>query len=1195
MKLRNINRLFLLLTVSVSCVDEVYESSDIEREISIQVSSQDTKTSGITEIVFDEGDCLSLFDGQGNNCLFEQDNAQTGSFIGKIHGDGAPTYAVYPYCESASVVDGKISTVFPKHFEAIRSNSVICGMNLSVGEIIYSNAAYSATLKNVCGIVGVNIPEEVIGVSNVRLISKEGKALSGRVLLDYNGGQPVVCSVESGEPSVDFDIASDSKNKAEAGKYYFSILPGIYKGVRLEVTLLSGSVYSFESENTLVVERSKRTFLKDIELSDVQHAPTSSMSLEIAFPASEDGSYCPTLYKKEGQTISYLPPYGAGNYDGNTYYFEQDGFEYPIYISSDNAAGTLHHCWWKSKSGLMFSGGAKDAYIMVPTVAGKKLSAISMATNGSVRRTIRIADYPDGNADALQSGRYVEGKSGANDQLGTSIDVSALSRIGGQPIYIYFAHDAITISRIVLEYEECGNLPEIPEYYTDYIAEKTSEVSALQRELADGFIFWTDTHVSANSMNSPALINRIASVSSDPKVFWGGDAIPAYTADAPGQWLIQKGLHESIASHVKIFNVHGNHDITAKNSKDSSQGYTMSKDGVKDCFIGVMSTDIVRNSLDENGLYYYYDQTSAKVRYIVMDLYENYTEENIPWGVTSGVSDTQMEWIFNEAVLNAPEGYKLFFLMHNSVGFYRNDPMFKNLYDALLALSSHSSSQSYDFSIREDLSLLMVLGGHAHHDMQIGLGGVFYVQTASDACYEDFKRSPFADSSIQRTSGSIYEQAFDFVGISDDYETITMLRIGVGGYRRYHLKPIQMVPGDKLKLESDNAVKWFCYDSESRYESSTWTLYSDVATISADGTVTAAAPGDAVVAAMDDDHNLELFYISVSEETFVNLSDKGTANCYIVTEPGRYRFDASVKGCGRESVGAVATAHVLWETFGSSVSITSGELINNVSYRDGYVTFSTPDNFKNGNALVAVKDATGNVLWSWHIWCVSDGIQEIEYARGAGIMMDRNLGATRASANTYTSYGLLYQWGRKDPFLGSSNISQPIEPQNTLESFHEVPSSEGGTVSYSVAHPTTFILEESSSGDWLQQADNSLWSTVKTIYDPCPFGWKVPYGGDLNVWATANDSPMIFNGTWSTYYGMNFKTHFGTSVTTWYPAAGYRKGLDGELCDVGSAGFYWSTAPSADAVAGFMFSSSSNVLPIYYGKADACSVRCIKE
>ena len=1195
MKLRNINRLFLLLTMSVSCVDEVYENKDIEREITIRVSSQDTKTSGITEIVFDEGDCLSLFDARANNCLFKQDNPQAGVFVGKVHGAGAPTYAIYPYCESASVVDGKIATDFPNHFEATKSNSVVCGMNLSVGEVIYSNDTYSATLKNVCGIVGVNIPEEVIGVSNVRLISKEGKALSGRVQLDYNGGEPVVCSVESGEPSVDFDIAYDSQNKAEAGKYYFSILPGSYKGIRLEVTLLSGSVYSFESENTLVIERNKRTFLKGIELSDVQHAPTSSMILDLTFPASEDGTYCPTLYKKEGQTISYLPPYGAGNYDGDTYYFGQDGFEYPIFISSHNAAGTLHHCWWKSKSGLMCSGGAKEAYIMVPPVPGKKLSAVSMATNGSVRRTIRIADYPDVNADALLSGKYVEGKSGANDQLGTSIDVSALSRVDGQPLYIYFAHDAITISRIVLTYEECNNLPEIPEYYTDYIAEKTSEVSALQSGTSDGFIFWTDTHVSANSMNSPALINRIASVSSNPKVFWGGDAIPAYTTDATGQWLIQKGLHESIDPQIKIFNVHGNHDITAKNGKDSSQGFTMSKEGVKDCFIGVMSSDIVRSSHDENGLYYYYDQTSAKVRYVVMDLYENYTGENIPWGVTSGVSTTQMDWIFNEAVLNAPEDYKLFFIMHNSVGFYRNDPMYKNLYDTLLALSSHGTCQSYDFSTREDLSLLMVLGGHAHHDMQIGLGGVFYVQTASDACYEDFKRSPFADSSIQRVSGSIYEQAFDYVGISEDYNTVTMVRTGVGGNRRFNLKPVPMIIGEKLKLESDNAVQWFCYDSESRYESSIWTLYSNVATVSADGTVTAAAPGDAVVAAMDDDHNLEFFYISVTEETFVNLSDNGTANCYIVTEPGKYRFDASVKGYGSESVGNVTSANVLWETFGSSVNITSGDLINNVSYRDGYVTFSTPDNFKSGNALIAVADVAGNILWSWHIWCVSGGVQEIEYAQGAGVMMDRNLGATRASANTYTSYGLLYQWGRKDPFLGSSNISQPIEPKNTLESFHEVPSSDGGTIPYSVSHPTTFILEDSYSGDWLQQADNSLWNTVKTIYDPCPLGWKVPYGGDRSVWAIAKDGPMIFDGTWSTYYGMNFKTHFGTSVTTWYPAAGYRKGVDGELCDVGSAGFYWSTAPSSDAVTGFMFSSSSNVLPIYYGKADACSVRCIKE
>lgn len=1180
-----------------SCVDEAFETDGVKREISIKVSSRDTKTSGITEIVFDTGDCLSLFDSQGINCLFKQDETQTGTFIGEIYGKGAPTYVVYPYCESASISDGIISTVFPNHFEAITSNSVISGMNLSVGDVISARSRYSALLKNVCGIVGVSIPSDVIGIKNIKLISKEGKYLSGNVSFDYNNGEPVICNIESGDPFVDFDIAYNSNNKAEPGTYYFSILPGTYDGIRLEVTLLSGTIYSFESDNTLCVERNKRTMLKNIELCDVQTSPSSSIILDITFPASVDGSYCPTLYKKEGESISYLPPYGDGNYIGDTYYFAQNDYEYPIYISSNNSEGTLNHCWWKSKSGLMFGGGAKDAYIMTPPIPGKKLTSVTIATNGSVRRTVKIADYPGGNADNLKAGHYVEGKSGANDLLGTPIDVSSLTDSDAQSLYLYFAHDAITISQIVLTYNETNSLPEVPEYYKVYINNKASDVSALQNDIADGFVFWTDTHVGANGLDSPALINHITAMSSSRKVFWGGDAISAYTADAPAQWQIQEKMHRSISSQTKLFNIHGNHDITAKNSKESSEGYTMPKDEVKKCFAGMMTSEIVRNTADENGLYYYYDEPASKIRYIVMDLYESYSGESTPWGVTSEVSSLQMDWIFNEAVLNAPEGYGLFFMMHNSVGFYRTDTKFQELYDALSALSSHTSFHSYDFSERADLKLLMVLGGHAHHDMQIALGGVFYVQTASDACYEDFKRSPFADTRIQRVSDSIYEHAFDYVGISEDFQTITMLRVGVGGNRRYNLEPIVMVPGESLKIESDNATEWYCYDSESIYESNTWTLGSNVATITSDGTVTAKTAGDAVVVAMDDDHNLDIYYISVTEDDFINLSEKGTANSYIVSSAGKYGFDASVKGCGNESVGVVAMAQVMWETFGSSVDIASGDLIRNLSYRDGYITFSTPDpdSFKNGNALIAAKDASGNILWSWHIWLVADEIKEIVYANGAGVMMDRNLGATRASANTYTAFGLLYQWGRKDPFLGSSKVNQSLEPKITTNSYKNVTSSVGGSVAYSVANPTTFVLENPDSGDWLMHMDNSLWNTDKTIYDPCPYGWKVPYGGDSNIWATAKAKPMIFSGTWSSSYGMNFKTHFGTDVTNWYPASGYRKGTDGELCDVGEAGFYWSTCPYSEAVTGFMFSSGTNVLPIYYGKADACSIRCMKE
>ncbi len=46
----------------------------------------------------------------------------------------------------------------------------------------------------------------------------------------------------------------------------------------------------------------------------------------------------------------------------------------------------------------------------------------------------------------------------------------------------------------------------------------------------------------------------------------------------------------------------------------------------------------------------------------------------------------------------------------------------------------------------------------------------------------------------------------------------------------------------------------------------------------------------------------------------INLSSSLTANCYIVTGAGKYKFRA-VKGNGSESVGDVASCDVLWETF----------------------------------------------------------------------------------------------------------------------------------------------------------------------------------------------------------------------------------------------------------------------------------------
>ena len=191
-------------------------------------------------------------------------------------------------------------------------------------------------------------------------------------------------------------------------------------------------------------------------------------------------------------------------------------------------------------------------------------------------------------------------------------------------------------------------------------------------------------------------------------------------------------------------------------------------------------------------------------------------------------------------------------------------------------------------------------------------------------------------------------------------------------------------------------------------------------------------------------------------ESVVDMSFSGTANSYIVSQKGAYKFKA-VKGNSSESVGAVSSAEVLWETFGTDVTPNVGDLVKNVSYKDGEVTFYTAETFREGNAVIAAKDASGNILWSWHIW-LTDQSEEQVYYNNAGTMMDRNLGATSATPGDVGALGLLYQWGRKDPFLGSSSISRDILANATIAWPSIVGSdSQKGTIAYAIANPTTYI------------------------------------------------------------------------------------------------------------------------------------------
>lgn len=326
-----------------------------------------------------------------------------------------------------------------------------------------------------------------------------------------------------------------------------------------------------------------------------------------------------------------------------------------------------------------------------------------------------------------------------------------------------------------------------------------------------------------------------------------------------------------------------------------------------------------------------------------------------------------------------------------------------------------------------------------------------------------------------------------------------------------------------------------------------------------------------------------------------------SANCYIVSESGYYRF-LSVKGNTSESVGSVASVDVLWESYGTDECPSVGDLIKSVTYKPDGIYFQTATPFKEGNAVIAARDSNGKILWSWHIWLTDQPIECI-YANNAGVMMDRNLGATSAEEGDVCALGLLYQWGRKDPFLGSSSISKSIEANSTITWPLPIESTKTvGTIEYSILNPTTFITKYQK--DWLYSTsysiDKTRWKSAKTKYDPCPAGWRVPDNSENGVWVKSGltDSDFYYGGD-TVDRGITLSNKYSVPES-WYPATGAKMGDSGSLSGVGNWSDSWSVTPG---IYNDMFVFSFNIVVNYlyiqrsgYGTL-ACGnpVRCQKD
>ena len=330
--------------------------------------------------------------------------------------------------------------------------------------------------------------------------------------------------------------------------------------------------------------------------------------------------------------------------------------------------------------------------------------------------------------------------------------------------------------------------------------------------------------------------------------------------------------------------------------------------------------------------------------------------------------------------------------------------------------------------------------------------------------------------------------------------------------------------------------------------------------------------------------NVHVVYIPIgSLDTFIPLDTEGTSNSYIADRgAASYSFTATIMGNGADGIideGKFedASGNILTKAGGANIHPLSAkllwqdtdELVEQVALVNGRGQGKMGRS--RGNALIAVYDKANpnaedaKVLWSWHLWCTPVP-QIIEYtAPRTGheyTIRDRNVGATTSTLGLVTTQGLQYQFGRKDPFTTSLDYDEEVAVflRNVRSDSlpHLFSYEEPLTIAQAIGKPDVFIHRMNlSGGKWCETSEMKyLWGnpegqveyfpslTVKTIYDPCPIGYKVPpvdalilkmksysqyeHGGIYYAGEEGDNTKLInMPAVHSAYYA------YGTSIAYW--------------------------------------------------------------
>ena len=296
-----------------------------------------------------------------------------------------------------------------------------------------------------------------------------------------------------------------------------------------------------------------------------------------------------------------------------------------------------------------------------------------------------------------------------------------------------------------------------------------------------------------------------------------------------------------------------------------------------------------------------------------------------------------------------------------------------------------------------------------------------------------------------------------------------------------------------------------------------------------------------------------------------DLDVVGNANCYIIKETGSYKFKAVYGNESTNYIPDIESAEILWETWNDASEVTPNSVLASASFAEDFIIIRTPETLKSGNAMVVAKDANGKILWSWHIWVPETDVVTANFSGIMGVdMMDRNLGALVATAATNepvdpTSYGLVYQWGRKDPFTAAAEFNG--EDPATYYGVPETVAEGQITLEESIADPR--LLGHINNGDWCLVPNNEFWADAeKTIYDPCPPGYRVPKKNTANPFWSSNLTTQAGWGINSTAGWLKL----GSPDASIFPIAGYRDDYGvGSLAKVGVRTLYWTSQASDDA------------------------------